>query len=323
MLTTTDERALLAAIIAAPDDDLPRLAYADFLEETASVERVPCPTCSPHAGQPCQQCTGNRYVPVRSGFEWVSCWLCEATPGKCPPGYHPERDPASGRHEGGWTNCKTCNGGGRESAGAGFMRRSDGKSERAEFIRAQVELANAPRNDSGHCSCCGVHGEQKHREGCGAGRLKERADTLLAMNWLEWITPPAPDSLLGLGQSFREVFAFRRGFVESVRCSLDQWRRHGPAVVREQPVTRVEIVGKSPTGYPALSTEKAYWRWFSGERADGTDGNGADELPSWLWPVYAERNSFGREHPTREAAIAGLSDALLAWAKAQGKTPAA
>lgn len=26
-------------------------------------------------------------------------------------GYRPERSPASGRHEGGWTNCKTCNGG--------------------------------------------------------------------------------------------------------------------------------------------------------------------------------------------------------------------
>lgn len=26
------------------------------------------------------------------------------------PGYHPERDPASGRHEGGWTNCKRCYG---------------------------------------------------------------------------------------------------------------------------------------------------------------------------------------------------------------------
>lgn len=26
------------------------------------------------------------------------------------PGHHPERDPASGRHEGGWTNCKTCKG---------------------------------------------------------------------------------------------------------------------------------------------------------------------------------------------------------------------
>ena len=32
---TADERALVQAIIAAPDDDLPRLVYADWLEETA------------------------------------------------------------------------------------------------------------------------------------------------------------------------------------------------------------------------------------------------------------------------------------------------
>lgn len=30
-------------------------------------------------------------------------------------GYRPERDPASGRHEGGWGNCKTCSGGGNQN----------------------------------------------------------------------------------------------------------------------------------------------------------------------------------------------------------------
>jgi uncharacterized protein (TIGR02996 family) len=31
---TADERALLAAIAAAPDDDVPRLVYADWLDES-------------------------------------------------------------------------------------------------------------------------------------------------------------------------------------------------------------------------------------------------------------------------------------------------
>jgi uncharacterized protein (TIGR02996 family) len=37
---TGDERALLAAIVAAPDDDLPRLVYADWLEENGRPERA-------------------------------------------------------------------------------------------------------------------------------------------------------------------------------------------------------------------------------------------------------------------------------------------
>jgi uncharacterized protein (TIGR02996 family) len=37
---TADERALLNAIIAAPDDDLPRLVYADWLEEHDRAERA-------------------------------------------------------------------------------------------------------------------------------------------------------------------------------------------------------------------------------------------------------------------------------------------
>lgn len=37
---TADELALLAAIIAAPDDDLPRLVYADWIEERGRPERA-------------------------------------------------------------------------------------------------------------------------------------------------------------------------------------------------------------------------------------------------------------------------------------------
>ncbi len=40
MTETITERALLAAIIANPDDDQPRLAYADWLEENGQTERA-------------------------------------------------------------------------------------------------------------------------------------------------------------------------------------------------------------------------------------------------------------------------------------------
>jgi hypothetical protein len=63
-----------------------RLAVlADALIEAGCPEEEyqPCPGCS--------QYVGDRENP------WGG------------PGYRPERDPASGRHEGGWTNCKVCN----------------------------------------------------------------------------------------------------------------------------------------------------------------------------------------------------------------------
>lgn len=36
----TDERALLAAITANPDDDTARVVYADFLEENGESKRA-------------------------------------------------------------------------------------------------------------------------------------------------------------------------------------------------------------------------------------------------------------------------------------------
>lgn len=79
--------------------DLVRLAIlADALEEAGCPieEKTPCPGCSQYARDP-------------------------ANPYK-QPGYRPERDPASGRHEGGWTNCKTCNSGGRDCYRPGVVR---------------------------------------------------------------------------------------------------------------------------------------------------------------------------------------------------------
>jgi uncharacterized protein (TIGR02996 family) len=108
----------LAAILSDPADDTPRLVYADWLDETA--EMVPCPQCSQYADDP------------------ENPWKCV--------GYVPARDPASDRHEGGWTNCKKCN---AVFGSAGTV--SDGRRERAEFIRVQCELARIG-NSRPHCT---------------------------------------------------------------------------------------------------------------------------------------------------------------------------
>lgn len=126
MNATDEQRALLAAIRANPEEDTPRLAYADWLQENAGTEAVRCPECSPYANDPCPQCCG-------SG---ITCSGCRGSK-TFPPGYRPERDPGSGRHEGAWTNCKTCN---NVGGTPGTVTRRDSREARAELIRAQIRL---------------------------------------------------------------------------------------------------------------------------------------------------------------------------------------
>lgn len=94
--------------------DQVRLAVlADALEEAGCPveEEAPCPICTPYQNQPCPHCEGVGVLHPR-----VFCPTCDRSK-KFPVGYHPERDSASGRHEGGWTNCKRCNSGGK-----GYLR---------------------------------------------------------------------------------------------------------------------------------------------------------------------------------------------------------
>lgn len=137
---TADYLALCVAIVANPDDDTPRLMLADYFDGLDTV-RVPCPTCSGYASDPCPRCNGKGKVyesPGPSSFR-VECHECTGT-GKFLPGYHTQRDPASGRDEGGWTNCQTCNGAGSRTPGF-VVDTSD--SARAELIRVQCELSQS------------------------------------------------------------------------------------------------------------------------------------------------------------------------------------
>ena len=66
----TDEAALMRAVLDHPHDDLPRLAYADWLEENAETAA-------------CGRCGGDRerswQEPVYGGFVTVSCPSCGGT----------------------------------------------------------------------------------------------------------------------------------------------------------------------------------------------------------------------------------------------------
>jgi hypothetical protein len=98
----TDEHATaLKAIIACPDDDGPRLYYADFLEGTTGM--VPCPIC--HRVSDCYACHGTGEVSnghaERAEFIRVQCELARLNDDSvmC---HHPDAKP------GDWCNDSDC-----------------------------------------------------------------------------------------------------------------------------------------------------------------------------------------------------------------------
>lgn len=103
-----DEAAFLRRIIEAPADDTPRLVYADWLEENAG--RLPCPECA--------------------GAKRVRDYSFK--PYHLPDGFGAEGVPYR------VFDCPACQGLGRGA--------SDGRAERAEFIRLQCQLANPYRD---------------------------------------------------------------------------------------------------------------------------------------------------------------------------------
>ena len=103
-MTTAEETAFIAAICDEPEDDVRRLAYADWLDEHASSALEPCPSCSGYADDPCPRCDGKKSGGCGCGrFMYscdelnircdrpVDCRECKGT-GKFPPGYYPARD---------------------------------------------------------------------------------------------------------------------------------------------------------------------------------------------------------------------------------------
>jgi uncharacterized protein (TIGR02996 family) len=186
-----------------------------------------------------------------------------------------------------------------------------GEPARAELIRVQVALA---RYDWRHCGgyYCDTYddGTTTHRD-CRGIRLGVRERELLA--WAcDWLVPAGWVALregdAPVGRSLR----FRRGFAESVACPLADWLAHGPAVVRRQPVARVD------------ETSVTLWTIAPGPLA-GYRCWARVDLPPGVWDVLkAEQKgtaAVAAMYPTEAAARAALSAALLAWAKRQAAAP--
>lgn len=238
-MSDTLRQALIAAVLANPDDDAPRLIIADYLDDHAETVDTPCPTCGPYHAD-------------------------TANPFGVGPGYHPERSPASGRHEGGWTNCQTCR-------GRGTVRSSNGFAEYAEFIRIQIALACWP------CECDSeerVYYEAECR--CNEKFILQRRERALWNNLyrqfdLPGVIPGTPyldynpnvtgdTTLIVRVSTYKIHYHVARGFIEAVTCSANTWIAKGDAILRQHPVRVVTVATSDPIDVSRWPTVRFKWQ---------------------------------------------------------------
>jgi hypothetical protein len=110
---------------------------------------------------------------------------------------------------------------------------------------------------------------------------------------------------------------FHRGFVHTVRLTLSAWMEHGPAVVRSQPIARVELSDRSPEEAQPDRVDRCRWRAApEGARLVEIVSSADNLLPRNLYRKMSGRvRADLTEYSSAEAALVALSDGCLAWAR--------
>lgn len=236
-MTALDQQALLAAICEGPEDGLPRLAYADFCEETGDA--------------------------ARAEFVRVQMELAKRA------------------------NCKMC-----------------------EFATMAKRVYDASQPEVTCMACMFL--DHRSRELLNAFPVDDHRN--LANSFYAWCQ----------GRSIKCEFEMRRGFVDRVTLTCDDWMKHGKALVKVAPLTEVRLSDKQPqptqiedTGRPVL----VWWR--------PNDGPLYASLPHELWEIAQPRDKPSkvawegisvRDYPTEADAITALSQACLKWARTPDPT---
>ncbi len=178
----------------------------------------------------------------------------------------------------------------------------NGEPERAEFVRLQLEMAAraADGRRARECSwggtCC-----------CRSHKLERREAQIL----------DGTPHFLRVGIPAAFSVEFRRGFVESVRCTLAAWQKHGPAVVRAHPVTRAALTDRRPYASPRPGgTDVHIYGWCDNDNGQA----GTSHVGPWLFSLLPDEGRV--EDPgthfvfyaSEALAQSAISEALLTLA---------
>lgn len=234
---TLDEQALLRAVCVSPDDDAPRLVYADWLEERAGS--VPC-DCEAHGG-------------MRSDPPGLETRLAA------------EEAEGSPTLSGAWVPCKGCGGSGRIP---------NYNAERAEFIRVQIEANRTPETIETSRYCSQIEWDD-HPEWAAQGRrfrltdprsrvgvlyysktniswqlLADRAQAILTNGQSLWPYQTNHRRWLGEQAWWGQLEAgYTRGFVCWVRLTAAEFLRRCDVIFERHPVTQVLLTGAIEAGH--------------------------------------------------------------------------
>jgi uncharacterized protein (TIGR02996 family) len=282
-----DEVMLLRSIIDNPNEDTPRLMFADWLEEHSS--NAICYTCEGYkyeatygpARRTCIGCdspliertdTGNQ----RGGHNPTWCPKCWAS-------HLPEHD--------GYKVCTTC-------SGTGYIRGE--RARRAEFIRHQINSPASP---------------------C-------RSVPLTMLTELEPFVGPAPHNFVrnwsGVGVATvtypKMEFWYRRGFVDEVLLSEDDYMGFAHALCKQFPLRRVTLTNLGPLRFTPYSGSGSQdwddvWSWGRKDRITYYQETHWVKPPLWeLLPGQTHREIYKR-YATKQDTLDALSKACLLYGK--------
>lgn len=282
-MTTHD--ALLAAVLAAPNDDLPRLVFADHLEgelgqpERAEFIRVQVELAKLHQ-KPCSVASGAWIGPLRSGRGHVAEWP-NSPPGRC----------AMPLNELGGGLCRKC------EAIPRLQRREQ------ELIHADAPRPNGLKWSAWESWL----GFNRVRCPDGMNWFRRGFVSEVRCTLAEWYSGVQCSCGFGLQQTY-----------DCRRCGgVGRFAAIGPPVVRSHPVTRVVLTDREPSQYTGVGIRGDSWYWCT---AYGDTMHLADRIPpaiaAFLVGCFRERDGVYQYH-TREAAGNALSAALILWAKSQ------
>ncbi len=174
-----------------------------------------------------------------------------------------------------------------------------GQSDRAVFIRSQVEYANLP-------AICQKTGEIREEEirsprfytkrcRCQVCSLRRKA-YYSARRWIVWewtadirrVITPDEQAIRALIARPAEDFipfisySWRRGFICSIRTSEKDWLAHGEKLIRLAPLEQVDLMDKTPVFY---GHGGHLFRWYEGDAT----GHGPFNISPSLWKMLGGR----------------------------------
>lgn len=323
MTTTTDGAALLAAVLARPADDTPRLVYADWLDDHDGA--VTCPSCEGTGWTTREKAVvyGLESPVLIPDFATVGCPKCDGRRDRRGRGWAPSG--AAGRAEFIRVQCDAASGKPFE-----IMRLWELLHHSAEWFPGVCRAFRFDTRNWGVMSNGSIHYESKHTDG----------EFFVRRGFVDELRVPTLATLFGgecenCGGSGR-VDGDR--YEQSQPCP-DCGGEYGPpdednptgvcpgtgrtpgiaaAVWGAHPVTRVVVGDREPSGIDRAGV--SWWR----ESAPRNPMSGVRESARVPDAVYEhlERSAtaftIGRctYHAGRDAALAALSDAIVAHGRA-------